>query len=77
MYGNTGEKHSRSKRVYQYDLDGNFINSFGSSREAARQVTGNEANNSHIGVCARAHGKHKTAYEFKWSYDMDINITNV
>jgi group I intron endonuclease len=72
MYGNTGEKHSRSKRIYQYDLDGNFINSFGSSREAARYVTGDGANNTHIGERARDQDKRKTAYNFKWSYDMDI-----
>ena len=72
MYGNTGEKHSRSKRVYQYDLNGIFIDSFASTREAARCVTGDEANNSHISARARACGKHKTAYNFKWSYILNI-----
>ena len=29
-----GEKHYRSRRVCQYDLDGTFVDSFGSSGEA-------------------------------------------
>ena len=64
-----GEKHPSSKRVYQYDLDGAFINSFGSGEEAGRHL--NKAS-SNIKKCARGSRKHKTAYGFKWSYTMDI-----
>jgi len=64
-----GEKHHRSKRVYQYDLDGNFINSFGSCGEAERYL---EKNGTSIRTCGR--GKNKTAYGFKWSYNMNIFI---
>lgn len=59
-----------TKIVYQYDLDGNFINSFASSDEAALQL--NKHSGSGIGKCAR--GKRKTAYDFKWSHNMDIFI---
>lgn len=64
-----GEKHPMSKRVYQYDLDGTCINSFGSSEEAGRHL---EKDGSKIRHCAR--GSRKTAYKFKWSYTMDIFI---
>lgn len=67
MYGTTGEKSHRSKRVYQYDLDGNFIDSFGSCREAARYL---KKDNTCIGKCAL--GKYKTAYNYKWSYNLNI-----
>lgn len=61
MYGKIGEKHHRSKKVYQYDLDGNFVRSFGSSGEAALYI---KKDSSNIKTCAR--GKCKTAYGFKW-----------
>ena len=61
-----GENNRTSKRVYQYDLDGTFINSFGSCREAARELK--KGDGSAIRGCAR--GELKTAYKFKWSYTL-------
>jgi group I intron endonuclease len=58
-----GEKNYKSKRVYQYDLDGAFINSFGSTEEAGRHL---EKYGANIRKCAC--GKQETAYGFKWSY---------
>ena len=63
MFGKAGEKHHNSKRVYQYALDGTFINSFGSSGEAAWNL---KKTGQNIRACAS--GKCKTAYGFKWSY---------
>lgn len=63
MYGKTGEKNPRSKKVYQYDLDGNLINSFVSVEEASLQLG---KRGSKISMCAC--GDRKTAYGFKWSY---------
>ena len=63
-----GDKHPKSKRVYQYDLDGNYITSFGSAREAARQLK--EKYGYLINKCARS--EQKTAYNFKWSYSQLI-----
>ena len=61
-----GEKNHKSKRVYQYHLDGTFIASFGSSREAGRHLGKCGA---HIRECARDKtGRYKTAYGFKWSH---------
>jgi group I intron endonuclease len=66
MYGKTGEKHHRSKRVYQYDQEEKLLGSFGSAGEAGRYL---EKAGSGISMCAA--GDRKTAYGFKWSY---INI---
>jgi group I intron endonuclease len=62
-----GEKHPRSKRIYQYELNGTFIDSFESTEEAGRYL---KKECSSIGKCAR--GRRKTAYNFKWSFTMDI-----
>lgn len=58
-----GEKNHKSKRVYQYDLDGTFIDSFASSEEAGRHL---KKDGSGIRSCAR--GDRPTAHDFKWSY---------
>lgn len=52
-----------SKVVYQYDLQGNFIQSFCSTKEAARVLNKSQGN-----ISSAATGKRKTAYGFIWSY---------
>ena len=52
-----------SKVVYQYDLQGNFIQSFRSTKEAARVLNKSQGN-----ISSAARGKRKTAYGFIWSY---------
>ncbi|AGE59080.1 GIY-YIG catalytic domain-containing endonuclease [Paramecium bursaria Chlorella virus OR0704.2.2] len=59
----TGEKHHASKKVYQYTLDGTYVDSYGSFGEAARAI--GKTDGSYIGLCAG--GKRKKAYGFKWS----------
>lgn len=68
-YGKTGEKHPNSKRVYQYDLDDNLVQTFGSGREAGRYL---KKNGIKINECARSKNKNKTAYGFKWSHSQLI-----
>ena len=64
-----GEKHVSSKKVYQYDLEGNLLGTFGSTGEAGRYVKGCGVNiGTNIGACARSKNRNKTAYGFKWSY---------
>ena len=65
---NSGANNPNSKIVYQYDIDGIFINSFESSGEAGRHL---EKDGSYIRRCAR---KSKIAYNFKWSYTLSIFI---
>ena len=63
-----GEKNHKSKRVYQYDLDGILLGSFGSSGEAARHLEKKD-NGSSIRRCAHGRRNYNTAYGFKWSYE--------
>lgn len=53
-----------SKKVYQYDINGTFIQSFASCEEAAWSLNKKCSNN--ISRCAS--GKRPIAYGFKWSY---------
>ena len=62
-----GDKNSCSKRVYQYYLDGKYIQSFGSCGEAGLNL---EKDSSLISKCAR--GERKTAYGFKWLYVQNV-----
>jgi len=52
-----------SKQVEQYDLVGNLIKVFSSSKEADTEM-GGKGNN--VADCCR--GKQKTAYGFRWKY---------
>jgi group I intron endonuclease len=60
-----GEKNHNSKRVYQYDLEGKLLGTFGSTGEAGLYI-GKDGTN--IRKCARGVQGCKTAYGFKWSY---------
>lgn len=59
-----GELAPRSKRVYQYTLDGTYVNSYGSVREAGRML-----NICYHGIVACANGKYKHSAGYLWSYD--------
>ena len=72
---NVGDKNRLSKRVYQYDLDGNLICSFGSVEEAGRYL--HKKSGSKICACARGVKGHKTAYGFKWSYTNVEKLDNM
>jgi group I intron endonuclease len=67
-----GDKNHRSKKVYQYDIEGNLLRTFSTSEEAGRHL---EKDGSNISACAR--GKRKTAYNFKWSYTKHENLVNM
>lgn len=64
-------KNGKSKEVYQYDLNGRFINSYKSTGEAARSL--GLKSSSHIGECCR--GKIKTYKNFIWRYAEDIVLS--
>lgn len=63
-YGNRIQKvrEKESKRVYQYDLDGNLIKVWYSGNDAIRFY-----NNYHINSCLN--GKRKTANNYIWKYE--------
>lgn len=58
----------KAKEVYQYDLNGKFINKYKSTGEAARSLGLNSS--THISECCR--GKIKTYKNFIWRYSEDI-----
>jgi len=60
-YGKFGKEHNCSKEVSQYTIQGNFVNSYGSTREAKRKT-----NISHISSCCNK--KRKTAGGYIWKY---------
>jgi len=67
-----GEKNYKSKKVYQYSLDGTFIDTFVCVEEAVRHL---KKAGSSIRACAR--GKLKTAHGFKWSYNPPSELFNL
>lgn len=61
-------KKGGRKAVAQYDLEGNYIQSF-LSQSAAAEAIGHTGSGNQIGlVCS---GKRKTAYGYKWKYITD------
>jgi hypothetical protein len=63
-----GSEHHSSKPVHQFDVNGNLLNTFQSTREAARILN---KRHSSIAKCASGKKKHKSAYGFKWSYALN------
>mgnify|MGYP001810153903 CR=1 FL=1 len=62
----SGEKNPTSKKVYQYTLDGTYVDEFASSGEAARALE--KTDGTLISKCAR--DKCESAYGFKWSREL-------
>lgn len=57
------KNNASSKKIYQYDLEGNFIREWPSTREIERQLGFNHQN-----ICLCCRGKTKQAYGFIWRY---------
>ncbi|MBC7845750.1 MAG: HNH endonuclease [Flavobacterium sp.] len=62
--GKKGKEHFRSKTVYQYDINNNFIKEYESSCEAAK-INGFRQS----GISASATGRCNLSFGFKWSYE--------
>lgn len=56
-----------SKIIEQYTIDGIFIKTFSSLREASSSVNGN-----HNNICNACNGKTKTAYGYCWKYGIPL-----
>jgi hypothetical protein len=63
MYGVTGYNNKRSKIVFQYNTDGDFIKEWPNARIAAQELN---LNYTAINDCCR--GKQKTSQGFIWRY---------
>lgn len=59
----TGAAHPHSKGVNQYDMNGKFIRTFGSAREAERETGITQAG---ISACCRKKSGHHSAGGYKW-----------
>ena len=66
----TAEK--RQKKVYKYDLDGNFIDEYESLQKAAKSIRGFKGTHSNISNCC--YEKRNKAYGFLWSFDKKDKI---
>lgn len=64
----------RIRKVYQYDLDGNFVKEFVSIADAIREVAPHIKNSGNIPACCK--GKRNNAYGFQWSYEYKGNKIN-
>lgn len=60
-----GIDNCRNRKVYQYDLNGNFLKEFYSLENA--RISINVKNSSHISQCCS--NNRQKAYGYKWSYD--------
>lgn len=60
-----GKDNPTSKEVYQYDLDGNFIRSFGSCHEAS-EILGCKESFTTISKCARKESG--SSFNYQWRY---------
>lgn len=65
------DAEKRKRPILQYDLMGNIIRRYDSISEA-KKANGIPVNNGSINACLK--GKLKTAYNYVWRYDRQINI---
>jgi NUMOD1 domain/GIY-YIG catalytic domain len=63
-----------SKRVYQFDLNGNFISEYKSAREAGRVLN---INHSHIVRCCNMRLNHTNQFIFRYDRNSDIKRVEV
>lgn len=62
-YAKRGKDNPKSKRVLQYDLDGNFIKEWESMNQIERELGYRTQN-----ICSCCQGKYKKAFNFIWRY---------
>lgn len=69
-FGLIGKKANRHRTIFQYDLLGNYINTYGSIAEATKEITGKENSTSSV-IRANINGTKRSAYGFLWSDDIN------
>lgn len=63
MQGYIGVKNVKSKKIYQFTLNGEFIKSYESGRQAAL-ITGFKQG----GIASAARGRYQKSHGYRWSY---------
>lgn len=61
----SGSYGKNAKIVYQYDIDGKYLNTYKDAQEAV-DIISPDSDKKYIQECCR--GMHKSAYKYKWSY---------
>lgn len=61
------------RKISQYELDGTFIKTFNSIKEAAKQFGGRQIHSTVIQQ-TQIKGKKNTAYGFVWKYEDNTSI---
>lgn len=72
MFGRTGDLNPQSKKVYQFDKDGNLIKEWGSIKLVRKTLGYNES-----GIRQAANGVLKQSYGFLWSFSKEIESYKV
>lgn len=67
---------SRSKKVFQFNLDGDFIKEWDSIREAAKSISNSKYNATVSPISSVCNGKMSQAYGYIWSYSKQIQKTD-
>lgn len=67
---------ARSKKVYQFDLNGKYINEWRSVNEAANNISPSKHKCSVTAICNVCNGKMTQAYGYIWSYTKEIKREN-
>lgn len=62
MFGKCGGLHHNSKKIYQYDMDGNFVKEWGSIKEASEETNA-------FNIANVAFGKRKSSGGFMWRFE--------
>lgn len=67
MFGRTGDLNPQSKKIYQFDKNGNLIKEWGSIKLVRKTLGYNES-----GIRQAAKGILRQSYGFLWSFSKDI-----
>jgi len=71
-YLNRKRKTRISLKVYQYSINGDFIQEFRCAKEAALNFGGH-----YMGICQAVNGKIPTAFGYQWSYEKKDKLGKV
>lgn len=66
FYGKKGELNDASKKIYQFSLEGEFINNYGSAGDAAAALFGEENRRKKNRAISRAASSFEIMYGFQW-----------
>lgn len=74
--GRESSTESLMKTVYMFDLTGNYLRSFKSSREAARYINPENQDNIRQAIKNNCQGQTSSSYGYFWSYTKEFNYNN-